>query len=131
MRYSQSNRRGAATVEVAITAPILLLIVFGGIECSRANMMRNAAEVAAIEGARVGIVPGATAQKCKDRALEELAILKVVDGDVQVSPAVITNTTTEVTVVVTIPLSKNSLPLSQFVVGKTLIQSIKLTREID
>jgi hypothetical protein len=29
------------------------------------------------------------------------------------------------------PLAKNALPLSKFVVGKTLVQSITLEREVD
>jgi hypothetical protein len=92
-------------------------------------MIRNAAGLAVLEGARAGIVPGASSQDCIDRANNELAVLKINGGVVSVNPAVIDHNVTEVTVSVSIPLSQNSLPLSKFVVGKTLVQSIKLQRE--
>lgn len=131
-RYRRDARRrwGAATVEVALTAPLLIMLVFGGIEISRANMLRNAAQIAATEGAREGILPGATAQKCVNRAQTELGMLQVVDATVQVSPATITDSTPEVTVIVSIPMSKNSLPLAKFLLGKDLIQTIKLSRKV-
>jgi Flp pilus assembly protein TadG len=124
------SRCGAAVVEFALTAPIVFLLVFGGMEFSRANMIRNAAGVAVLEGARAGIVPGATAQNCIDRTNSELAILNIQGGTVNVNPAVIDQNTLDVTVTVTVPLSQNALPLSKFVVGKQLVQSIKLKRDI-
>jgi len=118
-------------VEVALTAPLLFLLVFGGIEFSRANMLRNAAEVAVFEGARAGLLPGATAQQCIDATNAELSILNITGASVTVNPTTIQQTTTEVTVSVSIPLAANALPLSKFVVGKTLVQSITLKREIN
>jgi Flp pilus assembly protein TadG len=131
MRKNDRPRRGAAAVETALTAPLLFLMFFAGIEFSRANMVRNVAENAAFEGARSGILPGATAQQCIDRANAELARLNINGAQVDVTPSVITHTTPDVTVVVNIPLAQNSLPLSKFVIGKTLVQSIKLSRELD
>jgi Flp pilus assembly protein TadG len=46
------NRRGVVAVEFAIVAPILVAIVFGMIEMSRAFEMQNLLNVAAREGAR-------------------------------------------------------------------------------
>ena len=131
MRSLNRSRRGAAAVETALTAPLLFLLFFAGIEFSRANMVRNVAENAALEGARTGILPGATAQQCIDIANAELLRMNVKGAQVAVDPSVITHTTPHVTVVVSIPLAQNALPLSKFVIGKTLVQSIKLARELD
>jgi Flp pilus assembly protein TadG len=46
------NRKGVVAVEFAIVAPILVAIIFGMIEMSRAFEMQNLLDVAAREGAR-------------------------------------------------------------------------------
>lgn len=124
-------RRGATAVETALAAPLLFLVFFAGLEFARANMVRNVTENAALEGARAGIVPGAVAQDCIDKANAELLKLKINGASVVVDPPIIRPTTPRVAVSVSVPLSQNSLPLSKFVIGKTLVQSISLTREID
>jgi len=51
-RNRRQVRRGAVAVEFAIVAPVLIAIVFGMIEMSRAFEMQNLLDVAAREGAR-------------------------------------------------------------------------------
>lgn len=51
-RSSIETRRGVVAVEFAIVAPILVAIVFGMIQMSRAFEMQNLLDVAAREGAR-------------------------------------------------------------------------------
>ena len=70
-----ARRRGATTVELALTLPILFLLVFGAIEFSRAHMLQHTTEIAATEAARQAIVPGATAEECRNTCLQELGIL--------------------------------------------------------
>ncbi|MEZ6133464.1 MAG: pilus assembly protein [Pirellulaceae bacterium] len=130
-RRQPATRRGATAVELALTAPLFFLLIFGGMEFSRANMIRNAAGVAVLEGARAGILPGATSSQCIAKTNAELAVLNIQGGSVSVLPTAIDQDTPEVTVTVSIPLSQNALPLSKFVIGKQLVQSIKLKREID
>ena len=125
------NRRGATAIETALAAPLLFLVFFAGLEFARANMVRNVTENAALEGARAGILPGATAQDCIDKANAELIKLDINGASVGVVPAVIGPSTSQVAVTVSVPLSQNSMPLSKFVIGKTLVQSITLVREID
>ena len=74
------QRTGAVTVEVAITAPILFLFVFAGIEFARVNMISDTCENAAFEGARRGIVPGATATDCQNEAQQILDIVGITDS---------------------------------------------------
>ena len=54
-----AGRRGATTVEFAMTAPVLFLFLFAAMEFSRYNMVSQTATNAAFEGARQCIVPGA------------------------------------------------------------------------
>ncbi|MEZ6075910.1 MAG: pilus assembly protein [Pirellulaceae bacterium] len=58
-------RSGVTTVEFAMTAPLLFMLLYAALELGHANMTFNAVEAACYEGARVGIVPGAKASSAK------------------------------------------------------------------
>ena len=122
-------RRGVSAIEFAITAPVLFMLVFGGLELARANLIRNTCEFAALEGAREGIIPGATSERCAERAEEQLDLLGVKNAEVVIEPETILPTTNEITVTVKIPMTDNALPMSRFVIGKMMERSIKLRRE--
>lgn len=125
------DRSGAVTVEVAITAPILFLFVFAGIEFARVNMISDTCENAAFEGARRGIVPGATATDCENEAQQILDIVGITDSTITVTPTVITEETPTVTVNVDIPLnSANGYVAPKYFLGDTLTKSITLNREL-
>ena len=126
----QCLRKGVTAVEFALTFPLLLALVFGSLEFSRANMIRNMCENAALEGARAGMVPGATAQDCMDAANELLDIIGIQNATVTINPTNVVPTTEEVEVTVTIPLADNSLPISKFVLGTTMSQTAQLPREV-
>ncbi len=50
------NCRGTSTLEFVVVLPMLMLILFAGVELSRAWMTFNVVVAAAREGARVGVV---------------------------------------------------------------------------
>src|SRR5262245_12996460 len=109
-----SSRRGATAVEFAICAPLVFAIFFAQLEFSRANLMRHSIETAAYEGARRGIVPGATANDIRTEALTILNAVSCRNPNISVSPAVILPTTTEVTVTISISLNENSWGAAKF-----------------
>ena len=100
-------------------------------EFSRANILRNLCDNAALEAAREGVLPGATAGKCIDAANEALELLQVINATVDVEPPNIDPMTPEVTVTVSVPLGDNAMPMSQFVMGTTLTRSMTLRREVN
>lgn len=53
-------RKGAAVVETAVVAPLLILGMLGMMEVGWAFMLRQTVTLAAREGARAGSLPGAT-----------------------------------------------------------------------
>jgi Flp pilus assembly protein TadG len=55
-----NKRRGAATVEFAIVAPLLFLLVLGMVEFGRMMMVQQILTNGAREGARKAVLPGAT-----------------------------------------------------------------------
>src|SRR5689334_5559129 len=97
-------RRGATTVEVALILPVLLLFVFASFEFSRLNMLKHLAGAAAYEGAREGIIIGATADDVTTRVNAILASGGVYDAEITTTPNTLSVSTTEVTVQVTIPV---------------------------
>lgn len=52
----QRDCRGTSTLEFVVVLPMLMLILFGGVELSRAWMTFNVVVAAAREGARTGVV---------------------------------------------------------------------------
>lgn len=118
-------------VEFSLTAPILFLIVFSGIEFSRANMIRNTCENAAYEGARRGIVSGATADDCRTRAQETLDMIGLTDSTITVTPSSISSGTTDVTVSITVPMNAaNGYVTPNFFLGSSITRSCTLQTEI-
>ena len=117
-------------MEFALTAPILFLFVMGAIEFSRANMLVHTTSIAAVEAARVGIVPGATSAECLAAAMQELGVVGITDASIDVNPVVLENGTTQVTVALTVPINgTNGYMLPKFFLGKRIFKSVTLQRE--
>ena len=120
-------RRGVTTVEVALTFPILMLVLTFSVEAARLNTLRNTLENAAYEGARRGIVPGATTLDVQNAAQSMLRTINAKDAVVTTNPSVIAATTSSLTVTVDVPLASNSW------IGRTtmqhMIRSCTLARE--
>ena len=119
------------TVETAVIFPVVVLFFFAQFELVRLNNIRNSVYMAAYEGARAGIVPGATPADCQSSANTTLSAVSAVNATVTVTPGTITDDTPEVTVVVTVPLDSNSWTTPLYAPGKTLTASVTLTREKD
>ncbi len=117
-------------VEFAIVAPVFFLFTFVCIEFARVNMLRNTAEIAATEGVRAGVVPGATAEACRTEAIAELAVLGVTGYQIQVTPTRFDVSTNSIRVAIDVPLTvANGYVLTPLFLGRTLSTSIELRRE--
>lgn len=123
------SRDGATAVEFALTAPLVLFIAFACLEFARVNMIRNSAENAAYEGARAGIVPGATADGASATARAVVDHVFTNGETITVEPAEITPNTESVTVTIEIPLDENSWVLPVFFPGKTITARRTLRRD--
>jgi hypothetical protein len=125
-----SDRRGAVIVEFAITAPILLLLVFGAVEFSRANMLVNTASLAATEGARTGIVPGATAAEVRIAVQRELDVLGIKESTITLDPPVLSDADQSIGVAVQVPVNaKNGYMIPRFFLGKNVTKVAALRKE--
>jgi Flp pilus assembly protein TadG len=112
-----------------MVAPIAFLLLFGSLELGHANMVFHSAEAAAYEGARKGIVPGATAAECIAEANEMLQLCRVRGGNVTVIPATLTPNDASVTVRIEVPYRSNSLIVPFFTRSLVINRECRLSRE--
>jgi len=126
----QQKRRGALTVEVALCLPILLMVLFGGYELAHANMILHSTESAAYEGARTGIIPGATPEKIETSVSQLLLAVGIKNFDVVVTPNVIDETTDKISVDVSVPVRENMSFPAFFMKDPTFRGRCELSREI-
>lgn len=123
MRLRKKCRRaGAVVVEFAIAAPIFLLFLLTAFEFGWLNVMRHTANNAAYEAARMVIVPGATAAEATAKANSMLNVVGARGAKIQITPASITTSTTEVTVAIDVPMKQNGLITPRFT-GSTVLHS--------
>jgi Flp pilus assembly protein TadG len=128
-RRMDRNRRGAVLVEFALCAPILFFFFFTAFEFSRVNMIRQSIENAAYEGSRRGIVPGATANDCKNAARVVLNSISARVATVTVSPSTIGPNTDQVTVRIDVPINENSWVVPFFFKDMTVSTAMTMKRE--
>lgn len=124
------HRSGVTTVEFALTAPILFLLLFAGIEFSRANMLLHTAAIAATEGARRGIISGASAEDCRAAAAAELSAVGISNASIAIKPKVISDETEMISVGVAIPIdATNGYVTPKWFIGSDVIRVVSITRE--
>jgi Flp pilus assembly protein TadG len=128
IRPTRKRRRGAVAVEMAMTIPVLLLIVFASYEFARANMIRHTVESAAYEGARRGILPGATEKEVKDGANHVLGSIGT-RGATMVVDLGLTNPTDQVEVTIRVPLKANMVFASFFLRDAVVERQCRMARE--
>jgi hypothetical protein len=130
MKSIRKNRRGGMAIEFALTAPIFFLMIFASIEFARVHMIQCAVENSAFEGARRGIIPGATANICKSTTENLLDEARLADYTVTVDPQSITPLTNEISVTVDVPITgENGFGITSFMGGRTMSKTIILPRE--
>lgn len=108
IRRAGYRRRGAAVVETAVVAPVLILGMLGMMEVGWAFMVRQTVTLASREGARAAALPGG-AMTDVDAAVDASMGAAGLTGYTTTSDiSSLGPTDTEVTVTVSIPLSRVS-----------------------
>jgi hypothetical protein len=100
-------------------------------EFSRVNVVRNTIENAAYEGARTGMIAGATNAECVAATQTYLDVIDVNTSAINVTPAVLDDSAKDLTVTVSVTMDgSNGYIFPTFFLGKTLSSTITLTREV-
>lgn len=130
-RLQQSDRSGAALVEFAFVAPIVLLFIWGSLEFIWFSSLDNLANMAAYRAARAVIVPGSTIEEGQNEAKRVLGGFGGRNATIDVNPIDINGNiqteiddfTARVEVTVLVPLAGNLPMLSQFIGSDRIISS--------
>jgi Flp pilus assembly protein TadG len=117
------------TIEFALVLPIVLLVFFAGFEFSRVHTICNTVENASYEGARRGIVPGATEQDIIDSVNRTLSAGSINGATVTVSPNPFTSSAATVTVEVSVPIQQNLWMSPMFFQSSTWSSKITLNSD--
>lgn len=128
-RRLTAARRGTVAVEMALTIPLLLFIVFSSYEFARANMIRHTVEAACYESARQGILPGADVQQVEDAANFVLGSVAIRAATIEVAPSPLTSQSKTVEVTITVPLNSNLSFAPFFLKEGTVKRSCRMARE--
>lgn len=131
-RSCRKQRRGAAVVEFAVVAPLFIMLVFGMIEYGRMVMVQQLIVNAAREGARLGVLDGATTADVTSAVNGYLNNASISGATVTVSPSPPSSAGygAPVSVTVSIPFSQVSwLPSPMYLGGKTLTTTTVMRRE--
>lgn len=123
------RRKGAAMVEFAIVAPLLLLFFFAAFEFCRVSMVRHTVDNAVYESVRKGIIPGATAAEVRAQGGRVLATIGIKNFTIDVAPAVINDDTDEITVRIRVPLQDNTFIPPTFFKSHVTDRTLTMVRE--
>lgn len=128
---NKSAKKGAALVEFALVAPLLVLFTMGLIDIGRMTMVKQLLINASREGARSATLPNATSEKIVSQ-VEQMLTNSGVTGSVTLSPDQLTAASPGSTIKVTVSATANSVSwigTSLFMSGKTLTASTSMRRE--
>lgn len=131
-RSCRRYRRGAAVVEFALISPVFFLLIFGMVEYGRMVMVQQILTNAAREGARMGVLDGATTAEVQNSVNTYLTGASISGATTTVSPNPPSSAAygAPVTVTITIPFTAVSwLPAPMYLGGRTLTASSVMRRE--
>lgn len=126
-------RRGAATVELAICLPFLVILVFGAIEASNMIFVKQAITAAAYEGARTAIRSESNNGQAISRTQEFIRVRNIRGTSVRIARQAAgrsrSSRGTPVTVYVTADCNANTVGPSWYFGGRTLAAEVTMVQE--
>ena len=122
-------RRGAYTVEFAVCATVFFTMIFASLELARYVYVRQTVDQVAYEACRAGVVSGAKNSDVTTKANQLLTAHGIVGSTITVTPATITNRTTEVTVEITCNYAANTWVPPSFLPAGTIVTRTRLDHE--
>ena len=129
-RQDESARSGTASVELAVCLPVLILLVFGGIEASHFIQLKQNLTICAYEAAKKSAQGDASMQDAIDR-FSEIATAKGISGaSINFDQNFNSNTVsgTLITVQVTAPAQPNYVMPVKFFLNRNLSAEVTVVR---
>ena len=131
MKTRRSDRRGAAVAELAVCLPLIVLLVIGTVEACTMIYLKQSLTIAAYEGARTALVPGATNSDVTTECQQVITDRGVLGQTILVTPADITAVApgTYLQVDVSATCDTNSMLGNWFYAGRTLTGHVEVMKE--
>ena len=129
-RRKFNERRGVTAVEMALTLPVLILLIFGAYELCRANMMKHTAEAATYEAARVAIIPGAQTAEVESVCRQVLATAGISRAVIEIDPPNLQTPSDLISVTISVDYGENTTLAPFFMDNRVLVRRCELSREI-
>ena len=130
-RNQHGRRSASAVVELAITLPVFVLILFGTIETTTMIFLQQSLEICAYQGARTALIPSSTTANVTAACGTILTDRNVQSATVSISPANYESRPygTLIRVRVTAPCNSNSPFSPWFYGGHSLVGEVTLMKE--
>ncbi|MFO0942428.1 MAG: TadE family protein [Pirellulales bacterium] len=130
-RRQALKKRGAAVAELAVTIPLIALVVMSTIETCSMLFLKQALRIAAYEGARVSLVPGSQTINVEAGCNEILTTRKVKNATITVTPSDFNQQPygTVVKVKVSADCASNSLFVPWVFTGRTISSELSMMIE--
>ncbi len=130
---SNSTRKGAAVIELAVVLPVLLLILLATIEITSMTFLKQSLKIAAYEATRIALVPNSELANVEAGAQEILNTRKVKDFTIEITPSDFADRPygTSITVKVTADCSSNCFLNSMLFKGKQVHGQMTMMKEYD
>lgn len=128
---TRRGRRGVAATELAACAPVIVLIVLATIEACSMIYLQQSLSVAAYEGARVAIIPNATAVNVELQCRQILDDRGVKGATISVTPGSIPTAPEGAWLQVraTAPFNQNSMAGGWLFNSQTLAATVEMIKE--
>lgn len=131
-KTTEEKRSGAATVEFAICAPLLIMIGFASIETANVLFLKQILAQSAYEGARFAALPDSAASDIVNRSKDILNARGITNATVSVSPANVSDQTskgTAIAVSVSAPATANAIIPLTFFRNSTMSKKVVMVRQ--
>ena len=127
------KRLGAAVVEFAVVAPVMILITMGMMEVGRMVMVKQLMINVSREGARAAVLPGATTEEVTAMIREQLTDVSIPDSaQITLSPSILSSAAAGSPVTVSISISADDVswvPNPKFSADRSIIAATTMRKE--
>lgn len=130
-RKKKQARRGLATVEAALCLPIIVLLMLGTIDSCTMIFLKQSLTIAAYEGGRTALVPGAAASHIEADCLQLISDRSIQGAQVTINPSQPEEAKVGDTISITVsaPCAANAVVPSLFFQGRTLSATANVMKE--
>ena len=129
---SLPQRCGAAAVEFAIVAPVMILLTMGMMEVGRLVMVKQLLVNASREGARLAALPGASTEQVLEQVQTEMVGASISGANVTVTPSILISAGAGTPVTVSISVNATDvswIPNPAFALTQQITASTTMRRE--